>query len=254
MTEKIREGNVFIFIDTEQKLVPISSNEWLHEKHDGTFFGNMEQLKQAIQDVIRIVQQNKWFGELEDCIRLYYSEGNPVCLRGDATIGLHRIEQSYEQDLYQFAHEFSHRCLRDKIPDEYLWFEETLCNLIGYIVMEKLYMMNVHENPQKAYKIKWFQMTNYSNIVPVIIPEVLKCPSEDLCRQVQVTLTRYLEAFILSNNEMLCDLQKLPKETCINFIEYLRMWKMNILEVCDAKIMLPDIMEKLYLRMIQTKK
>lgn len=35
-------------------------------------------------------------------------------------------------------------------------------------------MMNVHENPQKAYKIKWFQMTNYSNIVPVIIPEVLR--------------------------------------------------------------------------------
>lgn len=251
MTEKVRVGNVFIFIDTEQKLVPISSNGWLHEKHDGTFFDNMEQLKQAIQDVVRIVQQNKWFGELEDCIRLYYCEGNPVCLSGDAEIGLHRIAQTYEQDVYQFAHEFAHRCLRDKIPDEYLWFEETLCNLIGYIVMEKLYRMNVLENPQKAYEVKLFQMANYSDVVPVIIPEVLKFPSETPCRQVQVTLTRYLESFILSNNELLCDLQKLPKETCANFIEYLRMWKMNILEVRDAKITIPDLMEKLYLRMIQ---
>ncbi len=248
--EKIRVGNVFVFINTEQKLTSNSSSRWFVEPHNGAFFENMDQLKQAINDVINTIEENKWFGRLDDCIQICYSEENPVCLKDDIRIGLHRSGTKYEQDTYQFAHEFTHRWLNGKIPNQYKWFEETICNLISYIVMEKLYMKNVFANSHLAYALKYYQMTNYKDVVPSIMPVVLENPSGSECRKIQDTITRYLEPFIVSNNEILCDLQKLPNDSGINFVEYLKLWNKKISEYRVAEITLPNLIEKIYLQLM----
>lgn len=140
-------------------------------------------------------------------------------------IGLHRTECSYQQDVFQFAHEFTHRCLWGKIPKEYLWFEESMCMLMTYITMNLLYEKYIDEKAERALAIKSFQMANYTNCIPEIRENMLLNPDSDICRTIQYTITRCTEQFVYKDLNILADVKKMPNQKYSNFLEYVYHWE-----------------------------
>ncbi|MCH1982471.1 hypothetical protein MCG98_07820 [Ruminococcus sp. OA3] len=215
--------NVNVEINTEYKLVN-HGGFWCQVTCTENMMKDICDLQRAIKDIIEIFDKNQWFTKLPDYVVVLYSEGNPICLHDDVRIGLHRTDFVFRQDVYQFTHEFTHRCLEQKIPKTYLWFEESICMLITDVCMELLYEKYWKSEPELAKGIKNFQINNFSYNLPVIFECWLKEASDDKCREVQNTISRYLDQFIFGNIHILKDIQKLPAAECKNFSEYLKTW------------------------------
>lgn len=62
----------------------------------------------------------------------------PICYRFSNTIILNANMIYWSQIAYQYCHELCHYCILEGIPQEFKWFEESICELASVYFMKKL--------------------------------------------------------------------------------------------------------------------
>ena len=63
---------------------------------------------------------------------------SPMCSRDTDTIYLTATDRYWSQYAYQFAHEYCHYCIYRPITQRFRWFEESLCEMSSYFVLNEL--------------------------------------------------------------------------------------------------------------------
>lgn len=116
------------------KINIVDSNEWGAAK--------AENIKKVLESVLDIFCDYwgpavKWHDKTID-IKRVYGDRNPWCHREANTIYLNIEDEFWNQLAYQFAHEYCHYCIFRPIIQRFRWFEETLCELSSYFVLNQL--------------------------------------------------------------------------------------------------------------------
>lgn len=90
-------------------------------------------------------------------LAVVYSEGLPQCFSNNNLIFLSSKAAFYQKHVFQYSHELCHFIISRPVLPEFQWLEETLCQLMSWVVMLRLhehresypYQLSMYEqNPQ----------------------------------------------------------------------------------------------------------
>lgn len=211
-------------------------------KNDEYVFENINELTLAITDVKDVFVSTFGFTEIPlRELMIIYCRDCPVTMRPERTqIGLNRIDNVYTQDVYQFSHELMHSALNGAIPDNYLWFEETLCTLSSLLVMDMLYLKYCIKDPFRSYSIKQYSLWNCipkdtinnleRNFYLYYFYKLRDQKVYHINRDFEKSFSLFLEPIIRTHDMKMCLFSEIRIGETNNFEDFLDEWRKSLTE------------------------
>lgn len=209
---------------------------FLTEENKECILENRGQLFNALKDVGMVFKECFKFDEIRDRrIEIVRCKNTPVALRGINQIGLNRTDDSYNQDVYQFAHELMHFVLDNIIPNKYMGLEESLCMLSSILMPECLELLDIYRN-ENAIGIKEYTNMAIRELLDVTADErfdiaeifkVLVNNEESVYThnfKKELIFAKVMQHFIGKNFSVLELLRYLPTEEGTTGFMYLIKW------------------------------
>lgn len=88
--------------------------------------------------------------------------GFPQTERKNSIIFISSMGMRCNQHIYQFAHELCHFMIPENVCEKYRWFEETVCQMMSWYTMDKIYESRIKRPLQlPEFEVFYKQMPQY---------------------------------------------------------------------------------------------